>query len=148
MPRKKEERRTVKEQVLHTFAEVHAKLLRSAAAVESEASQRGERWGPREILAHIAAWEAEAFLRIPLIAAGAPAKKYDADEFNAQAVGAVNGHSFQQVHQSLCQTHQQLVSLLTMLDDGHFVPGGSAHEWITALIQHSEEHVLELSKHI
>lgn len=138
----------MKEQVLRTFAEVHAKLLMSATAVESQASPPRERWGPREILAHIAAWETEALLRIPLIAAGAPAKKYEADEFNAQAVAAVNGHSFQQIHQTLCQTHQQLVSLLAMLDDGHFVPGGSAHEWITALIQHSEEHVLELSKHI
>ncbi len=117
-----------------------------AAAVESEASPRVERWGPHEILAHIAAWEAEALLRIPLIAEGSPAKKCNADEFNTQAVVAVNGQSFQQVYQLLCQTHQKLVRLLAILDDEHFVPGGGAHEWITALIQHSEEHILELSK--
>ena len=138
----------MKEQVLHTFAEVHAKLLMIATSVESQASSPRERWGPREILAHIAAWEAEALLRIPLIAAGTPAKKYDADEFNAQAVAAINGQSFQQIHQSLCQIHQQLVSLLTMLEDRDFVPEGSAYEWITALIQHSEEHILELAKRV
>ena len=138
----------MKEQVLRTFSEVHAKLLMSATAVESQASPPEERWGPREILAHIAAWEAEALLRIPLIAAGAPAKKYEADEFNAQVVAAINGQSFQQVHRSLCQIHQQLVSLLTMLEDRDFVPEGSAYEWITALVQHSEEHGMELAKRV
>jgi hypothetical protein len=138
----------LKEQMLHTFAEVHENLLMVATIVERQAIPHKEYWGPREVLAHIAAWEAEALHRIPLIAAGAPAKKYDADEFNSQALAAINGQSFKQVHHLLCQTHQQLVSMLILLEDRHFVPGGSAHEWISALIQHCDEHVLELAKRV
>ena len=132
--------------MLHAFAEAHDELLASAMnEVKRGASSQGI-WGLREILAHIAAWEAEALRRIPLLAVGVPDKTYDADEFNAVAVSAISEQSFQQVKNTLLQTHQRLVHLLETLEESAFIPGGCACEWTAALTRHSQEHTRELAE--
>ncbi len=75
--------------MLHVFAEVYEKLLITAKKVVTRGAAPAETWGPQEILAHITAWESEAFQRIPLLAIGASDKTYDADLFNAGAVAAI-----------------------------------------------------------
>ena len=143
-----ERKETLKEQMLHAFAEAHDELLASIMnEVKRGASSEGH-WGPREILAHIAAWEAEALERIPLLAAGAPEKTYHTDEFNAAAIAATGELSFQQVERRLRQTHQRLVSLFETLEESAFTPEGYVYEWIVALTSHSLEHARELAANL
>ncbi len=137
---------TVKEQMLHAFAEAHEKLLTSATNAVTRGAASSKNWGPREILAHIAAWEAEALHRIPLVAAGASDKAYDVDAFNAIAVATIGDKSFQQVERTLRQTHQRLIRLLERREERAFSLRGYAHEWVAALTRHSEEHVHELDQ--
>ena len=80
-----------KEELLGALSEAHDDLLIAADAAVTRGDPHGRRhdgWGVREVLAHIAAWEAEATRRIPLIAAGVASREYDADAFNAAAVAA------------------------------------------------------------
>jgi hypothetical protein len=143
---KAEEKGTMKEQILHAFAEAHEKLLITATKVVTRGAAPAETWGPQEILAHIAAWEAEAFQRIPLLATDASDKTYDADLFNAGAVAAIGDRSFEQIERELRQTHQRLIDLLEAQEERAFAPEGYAQEWITASIRHSLEHAQELEK--
>ena len=128
--------------MLHAFAEAHEELLSSAINAVKRGASSESNWGPREILAHIAAWEAEALQRIPLLAAGAPGKTYDTDEFNAAAIAALGKQTFQQVEHTLRQTHQRLVHFLDTLEENAFTPEGCAYEWVAALTSHSREHTL------
>lgn len=134
----------MKEEMLRTFAEAHERLLTSATVAAARGTVRVENWGPREILAHIAAWEAEGCQRMPLLAAGAPGKEYDVDAFNAAAVAAIGDQSFEQVSDMLRQAHLRLVHLLASMEDSAFAPGGCACDWVTALTRHSNEHAREL----
>jgi len=134
----------LKEQILQAFIEVDQKLTGAATTVATRTTSHEKDWGPREILAHIAAWEAEALHRIPLLEAGASSKTYDADAFNAEAVSRLGNQSFEQVLESFHQTHHRLLNYLASLDDTAFASDGAAYEWVTALIRHSLEHVQEL----
>jgi hypothetical protein len=144
--RKQSRRETVKEKLLKAFAEAHETLLTTTALAAAQEGASAKNWGSREILAHIAAWEAEALHRIPLLAAGAFEKAYDADTFNARAVVAIGDQSWEQTERALRQTHQRLVDLLETLEESAFLPGGSAHEWVAASIRHSLEHAQELEQ--
>ena len=132
------------EQLLGALSEAHDDVLIAAdmAVTRGDAHEGG--WGVREVLAHIAAWEAEAVRRIPLLAQGAADQEYDADSFNAAAVAALGEQPLGQVRAGLEETHARLVTLLDSLDEGAFVPGGAAHEWVAALTRHSREHAREL----
>jgi hypothetical protein len=62
-----------KEQLIQELTEAFEQLIRIA----NEAAQRGvtrqeDKWGPREIVAHLAGWEVMASVRIPKIVAGMP----------------------------------------------------------------------------
>lgn len=130
--------------MLHAFDNAHEELLANAVEKIKQEASTEDMWEPREILAHIAAWEAEALQRIPLLAAGAPGKTYHTDEFNAASIEAIGEQSFQQVENTLRQTHQRLVRLLETLEENAFTPEGYAYEWVAALTSHSHEHARQL----
>lgn len=134
-----------KAQLLGRFSEAHDDLLIAAdmAVTRGEAGENG--WGLREILGHVAAWEAEGITRIPQLADGAPDMEYDETAFNAGAAAAVAGLTLVQVRDGLKDTHERLVSVLDALDESAFVEAGAAHEWIVALIDHGVEHAHELN---
>lgn len=95
---------------------------------------------PREIVAHIAAWEAEATQPILLLAAGATSEAYDPDSFNVAAIANLGDHSFEQVLDAFRQAHRAFVHMLMEQPATAFVPDGYAYEWITAQAQHCREH--------
>ena len=104
-----------------------------------------QRWAEmEEVLAHVAAWEAEATRRISLLVQGAADQEYDVDSFNAAAVEAIGDQQLGQVCAGLEKTHARLVTLLAGLGEAAFAPGGAAHEWVTALTRHSRVHAREL----
>ncbi len=129
-----------KQRLLRALADAHARLL---AAAETEA--RDGPWGAREILAHVAAWEAEGMRRIPLLLSGAPEVTYDVNAFNARAVAGVEQQSLREARDDLVRVHRDFVRLLDSLDASAFVPGGAAHEWTSAQARHSDEHAMELT---
>lgn len=136
-----------KDEMLGAFAETHDSLLIAADAAVTRGNPHGADglgWGVREVLAHIAGWEVEATQRLPQLMAGAPARDYDADTFNAAAVAAYEGQSLHEVRDSLERVHARLLNLLAGLDEAAFAPGGVAEEWVSALTRHSRAHARAL----
>jgi hypothetical protein len=133
-----------KEQQLAALSEAHDDLLIAADVAVTRGDVREGGWGVREVLAHIAAWEAEATRRIPLLLQGAADQEYDVDSFNAAAVAAIGDQAPAQVRAGLEETHARLITLLDGLDEGAFAPGAAAHEWVSALARHSRAHAREL----
>ncbi|MBO0789724.1 MAG: hypothetical protein J2P36_02090 [Ktedonobacteraceae bacterium] len=143
----------VKEQLLQELTEAHEQLIVAA----TEASQRGftrkgDEWGPREIVAHMAGWEAMATVRIPKIAAGMPPFEY-ADEaqqdvmddaINATIVAMIGDQSLGAVCGILRQAYQRDIEMLTGLDKRFFQPGEYVYERTKAAIEHCQEHTQAL----
>jgi len=134
-----------KDELLGAFAEAHDDLLIAADAAVTRGDPHDDGgWGVREVLTHIAGWEVEATQRLPQLMAGAPARDYDVDTFNAAAVAAYEGQSLHEVRDSLERAYARLLNLLDGLDEATFTPGGVAREWVTALTRHDHEHARAL----
>ncbi len=136
-----------KDEMLGAFAEAHDDLMIAADAAVTRGdphSDDGYGWGVREVLAHVAGWEVEAARRIPQLLAGAPARDYDADTFNIDAMAVHEGQSLHGVRDSLERAYARLVNLLDGLDEAAFAPGGGAQEWVSALTRHDHEHARAL----
>ncbi len=134
-----------KRQVIHAFDQAHEQLLLAAKS----AVQRGERipqgeWGPREVLAHIAGWGAEATSRLPKVAQGTPPLQYDDDAFNDAIIAMIGEQSFEQISTILQRTHERFVQMLQALDEPLFVPGNPVYERLRAVIEHHIEHTQRL----
>src|SRR5947209_20220358 len=100
------------EQLLGALSEAHDDLLIAADMAVTRGDSHDGRWGVRDVLAHIAAWEAEAARRIPLLVQGAADQEYDVDSFNAKAVAAIGEQSLGKVRAGLEEQHARLVNLL------------------------------------
>jgi hypothetical protein len=133
------------EQLLGALSEAHDDLLIASDMAVTRGNVREGEWGVREILAHVAAWEAEATRRIPLLAQGTADQEYDVDSFNAAAMAAIGDQSLGEVRAGLEEVHARLVTLLDGLEEAAFAAGSAPHEWVTALTRHSREHVRELN---
>ncbi len=136
----KEKRKTVKEQLLQTLNEAHKQLIAAAVDAHKRVNVREGEWGPREVLAHIMGWEAEAAARIPLLVAGHLPVKYSDETFNAAIITAIGNQPFDEICNLLRQAHQRLIGVLTTLDDDIFVPGNPVHTRVEAIIHHNLEH--------
>lgn len=134
-----------REEMLGAFSTAHDNLLIAADAV-TQGDLLEAPWGLREILAHVAAWEAEGMRRIPLLDGGADGVGYDIDAFNAAVAASVADQSLGQVRATLLDTHERLLSMLDDLDEAAFAPHGAAYEWVAALTAHSNEHASELRR--
>jgi hypothetical protein len=142
-----------KEQLIRAFDAAYDKLLATAVAAVERGSvlQEGE-WGPREVLAHIAGWAAEATVRIPQVIAGSPPVVYTDpvqhsaidNAFNAAIIILAGNQSFDQVAAIMQQTHQRFVHMLQAQDEGIFVPGNYVYERVLAVIRHHLQHAQEL----
>lgn len=136
---------TPKEQLLQELSEAHERLIAAAAtALRRGVVQEGERWGPREVMAHIVGWEANALVRVPKIVAGAERLEYDNDAFNTAILTVLGNQSFDAVRDLLRKTYQRDVEMLRALDESNFVPGNYAYERTKAAIRHNYEHAQEL----
>ena len=112
-----------KEQLLQEFAEAYEQLIETASlAAQRGVTQRPDRWGPREIVAHLAGWEVMATVRLPHIAAGMPPLE-EADEtrqavmndaINATIVTMVGDQPLETVCAILRQAYRSDVEILRL----------------------------------
>lgn len=135
-----------KGQLIHAFDQAHERLLLAArvAVQRGESIPKGE-WGPREVLAHIAGWGAEATYRLPQVAQGTPPLKYDDDAFNYAIITMIGDQPFEQIDTILQRTHERFVQMLQALDEHIFVPGNPVYERVKAVIEHHIEHAQGLT---
>ena len=139
-----------KEQLLQELAEAFEKLIRTATeAAQRGVTRKGDRWGPREIVAHLAGWEVMATVRIPHIIAGMPPLE-EADEtrqavmndaINATIVTMIGEQPLETVCGILRQAYQRDIEILRKLDDTFFQPGEYVYERTKNVIEHCQEHM-------
>lgn len=139
-----------KEQPLQELAEAFEKLIGTATeAAQRGVTRKGDRWGPREIVAHLAGWEVMATVRIPKIMAGMPPLE-EADEarqavmndaINATIVTMVGDQPLYTVCGMLRQAYQRDIEILRKLDEKFFQPGEYVYERTKAAISHCQEHM-------
>ncbi len=142
-----------KEQLLQEFVDAYEKLIETATDVaQRSATHKGDTWGPREIVAHLAGWEVMATVRIPHIVAGMPPLE-ETDEarqavmndaINATIVAMVGTQSLETVCGILRQAYQHDIEILKKLDDTFFQPGKYVYERTKSAIEHCQEHGQEL----
>ena len=66
-----------KELLLQEFAEAYEERIEKASQeVQRGVTQKQGRWGPREIVGHLAGWEVMASVRIPRIVPGIPPAEF------------------------------------------------------------------------
>ena len=128
-------------------------IATATEAAQLGVTQQGGRWGPREIVAHLAGWEVMAAVRIPKIVAGMPPleesnKERQAvmnDAINATIVTMIGDQSLSTVCGILRQAYQCDLEILRKLDDTFFQPGEYVYERTRSVIAHCQEHGQELT---
>src|SRR6266853_2282969 len=117
---------SAKAHLIQTFDEAYKKLIAAATkATRQDRQAQGNEWGPREILAHIVGWAAQATAFIPQILAGLPAQTYASElqhtaideAFNTAFITILGNQSFEQVLTLAHQTHQRFVQMLREQDE-------------------------------
>ncbi len=132
---------TLKEELHHQFKQAYKRLASSASAAAARGiTQRGEQWGPREVLAHIVGWNAEATERIPRILAGELPLKYDDEAFNTAIITVLGDQPFDVFLDMFRQSHQHYIQMLSAQDEAVFVPGHPVYRRIQAVVEHHYEH--------
>jgi hypothetical protein len=142
-----------KEQLLRELADAFEKLIGTATeAAKRGVTRKGDTWGPREIVAHMAGWEVIATVRLPKIAAGMPPFE-DTDEtrqavmddaINATIVTMVGDQPLEAVCGILRQAYRSDIEVLRKLDETFFQPGEYVFERTKAAIEHCQEHMQDL----
>ena len=142
-----------KEQLLQELADAYEKVIETATeAAQRSVTHKRDKWGPREIVAHLAGWEVMATVRIPRIAAGMPPLEFADktqqtvmnDAINATIVTMVGDQPLDTVCGILRQAYQRDVEILRKLDDTFFQPGEYVYERTKSVIEHCQEHMQEI----
>ncbi len=143
-----------KKQLLQEFADAYEKVIDAATgAAQHGVTHKGDTWGPREVVAHLAGWEIMATVRIPSIVAGMPPLE-ETDEareavmndaINATIVAMIGNQSLEVVCNILRQAYQRDIEILKKLDDTFFQPGEYVYERTKSAIEHCQEHAQELA---
>jgi periplasmic divalent cation tolerance protein len=144
---------TSKEQLLCAFDEAHEKLVNAAshAAKWGVQFQNGV-WGPREVLAHIAGWAAQATTQLLQVITGVPPITYASEvqhagldeAANTAFIALIGNQTFEEVLTITHQAHRRFVDMLRAQDDTIFVPGNYVYERMKRVIAHHLEHAQEL----
>lgn len=138
-------------QVLREFSDAYERVIAAA----TEAARRGmtggvDRWGPREVVAHLAGWEVMATVRLPAIAAGLAPLEFDDpaqlavldDAINATIATMIGAQSLEEVCGILRRAYQRDIAFLETLDDAQFQPGKYIYERTKDVREHCKEHML------
>ncbi len=147
-----------KEQLLQKFSEAYEETIATALDVERRGGTgRANRWGPNEIIAHLAGWEAMANVRIPAILAGMPPAEFGDETqtlvmnnaINAAFIMLAGDRPLASLCQVLRQAYQRSAELLSGVDVSLFHPGTYVYDRTSDAIEHCHEHMegLELSLH-
>ncbi len=130
-----------KEEFLQELGKAHECLIEAATkAYKRGVTRKEDKWGPCEIMAHIAGWEAKAITYIPKFIAGKPNVQYDHDTFNAIVTTLIGDEPFEVVCSILRKTYQHDIEMHRALDESLFTTGGYVYERIQAAIHHCYEH--------
>ncbi len=142
-----------KEQLVREFSAAYEQLIEAATL----AAQRGitpgkDGWRPREIVAHMAGWEAMASVRIPRIVDGTPPAEFTDpaqetmmnDAINSAFVTLMGEQPLETLCEMLRHVYQRNVELLKSLDDRFFQPGEYVYERTKAVNEHCQEHIEQL----
>ena len=141
------------EQLLKDFAEAFEQLIATAIDAERRGvMRRGDKWGPREYVAHLAGWEVMASVRVPKIVAGMPPLEFANeaqqtamdDAINATIVTMIGDQSLDTVCGILRQAYRRDIEMLGKLDDKFFQPGEYVYERTKGVIEHCHEHMQDL----
>ena len=126
-----------KEQLLQELADAFEQLIAEATeAAQRGVNRQGDKWGPREIVAHLAGWEVMATVRVPHIVAGMPPLEF-ADEtqqtvmddaINATIITMIGEQPLATVCDLLRQSYQRDIEMLRKLDETFFQPGDYVYE--------------------
>jgi uncharacterized protein involved in tolerance to divalent cations len=144
-----------KERLLHDLIAAYERLLSAATEVQQRfISRQRDGWGPREILAHVAGWEAMAVSRIPRVIAGMPPITYASEEQHAAMDEAINAtvatmigeQSFEAICTIFRKTYQADAQIIRELDEAHVHPGSYVYERTQAAIAHCDEHIHALEQ--
>jgi hypothetical protein len=148
-----EENAMSKEQLLQELAAAFEQLIGTATeAAQRGMTRQGEKWGPREIIAHLAGWEVMATVRVPRIVAGMPPlEEADRarqavmnDAINATIVTMIGEQPLDTVCGILRQAYQRDIDILRKLDESFFQQGEYVYERTRSVIEHCKEHGQEL----
>jgi hypothetical protein len=138
-----------KEQLIQDFVEAYEQIIATATeAARRGVTLKGDVWGPREIIAHLAGWEVMASVRIPRFTTGMVPFDFAAgeqqavmnDAINAAFVTLVGDQALDAVCDILRQAYQRTADLLRALDDTFFQPGEYVYERTASAIDHCQEH--------
>lgn len=144
-----------KEQLIQKLADIHEKLIEAATRAHHRGVARnGNAWGPREVVAHMAGWEAMATARIPRLLTGIPPINYVSkeqhdtsdDSINATVITMIGNQSFETVCGILREANQRDIQMLNELNDALFVPGSYVYGRTEAAIDHCNEHIQALEQ--
>ncbi len=136
----------LKEHLLQDVVEAFEQVIAAATqAAQRGATRQEERWGPREIVAHLTGWEVMASVRISQVAAGMPPFEFNEtaqidDAINMAFVTMIGDQSLATVCNLLRQAYQRNSEMLRKLDDTCFQPGEYVYERTKAVIEHCQEH--------
>jgi len=142
-----------KEQLVQELIAAHEQLIGAATdALRRGATRTADAWGPREILAHMAGWEAMAVSRIPRIVAGIPLVTYETeaqraawdDAINATVITMIGDQSFDAICGILRKMYQADAQIILELDESIVRPGSYVYERTKAAIDHCCEHIRDL----
>jgi periplasmic divalent cation tolerance protein len=144
-----------KEQQIQEFDKAHERLINAATNVANHNSEAkiGE-WRPREILAHIAGWAAQATTQLPQVISGLPPINYASeaqhsgldDASNAAFIALIGNQTFEEIVHITHQTHLRFVEMLYAQDEGIFLPGNYVYERMKRIIAHHHQHAQELER--
>lgn len=139
-----------REQLLREFADAFEQVINTAMEVERRgATAPGDRWGPREVVAHLAGWEVMASVRIPAVVAGMAPLEFEDEErqtvmndaINATIVTIAGEQSLETLCGMLRAAYRQTVELLQTLDEHNFQPGAYVYERTRSVTEHCHEHI-------
>lgn len=139
-----------KEQLLQELAEVFERLIVAATRAEQRGlTRKGDEFGPREIVAHLAGWEVMATVRVPHIVAGMPPLEFTDEARQAVMTDAINATivamAGDQPLDALCvilrKAYRRDIEILIGLDERFFRPGEYVYERTKGVIEHCQEHM-------
>jgi len=101
-------------------------------------------WSVKDLIGHVAFWDAQAIESVHRRAAGEPAREVDWQAMNDREAAAIRTRSVETVKAELLQTHQELINVLKTLpptdpmtaDVCAFIPGDT--------YEHYDEHAAEI----
>jgi hypothetical protein len=102
-------------------------------------------WSPRQVLAHLCGWLAEAIRRYHVFDSGEQGSmEYDDDAFNAQSVEERKDYDWQMVLDELRHSFQEFLSLASRVSPQRAAEDLRYPDWLRGLATDCKEHTKQL----